>query len=757
MGVDKRLKSGIGKEREIRPDKGEFLWEMYQINPNSITYIEKKYLLENGYIQETDVVLEDLDPTADKEFSADVNKKDPLENQRKSGEYHNSGRDITSDMWKPESLINHTDEFFHFINSMNYDGFQNKLEYEPLQIYIEQAHNWLSEEDDITNYYSEEEKMEYAFKEIERCRENSLYFLDKYLKLFESDMLDETSMDYVAKPVHEVMAFLFDCGYNQIVGKPRQIAATTTYQALALKRLMTFKNTFVKFITMDVDSAEEILEQKMKFPVSELPDWLRPSVTSDSAKGIKFGRKIKGKKGVRGGANSKFHVVAPSVSAINGGAPSLVLVDEAAYIRMLIKMIMEARPTMFRQNPITKEIQMLRQVIIWGTGGVDEKEQRTKSKAYEELFYTVLDKWGKKEFDFGIVPIFFDWTTRPGMTQKFYEQELRNYTVEGPEKESMMNQFRLTYPSRIEDMFLDSAKTLVPLTFIEQQERAIRELPYDLQPQYGYFEPEYDISQPASEYDDVPYKITGANWIPVEDEYDPRASAIIWRHPDRGWSNRFFMGTDPIASDTGQSNMASAVYDAKLNTITAVVNYRNDDHKVTFLQNLLLGIYYGEDRGEMCRTLVEANIGTNFVDYVESKGYGRKIVLKSEVLPILQGGHNRFGVDNKGNRSPIIINKGYELIHSFGERIFIPDLWKQLRTFTCTVTDSGREVWGTTDPRKYKDDVFFACSFAYICRESFHHLTPIDLKSDDSGWKIVSEYVRNSDGTLGVKQKRVKR
>ena len=749
MGIDRKLKRRTLEDKDITENKMEFIYQMYLRNPSMLTEDYKKKLVDYGYIDNNKITLSVSD--ADKEeFPSNINhaKRDDDFNFGKiAGQYHHSGEEITTDMWMPESLIKHTDEFFNWINSMLYDGFQNKTDYKPLQIYIQQAHNWLSEEDSMNNYYSEEEKIIYARQEFERCKQNSLYWLDKYVKLFESDMLDETSRDYIAKPVHEVMAFMFDCGYNHIVGKPRQIAATTTYEALALKRLVFNKNTFVKFITMDVDSAEEILEQKLKYPVSELPNWLRPSVSSDSAKGIKFGRKVKGKKGVRGGANSKFHVVAPSVSAVNGGAPSLVLVDEAAYIRMLIKMILEARPTMFRQDPSTGQIKMLRQVIIWGTGGVDEKEVRTKSKDYEELFITILDKWKKKQFDYGIVPVFFDWTTRPGMTYEFYEKEKLNYTVEGPEADARMNQFRLTYPSRIEDMFLDSSKTLIPISYIEARENELRKLDYKARPQYGYFEPEYDLSSKSDDNNDLPYKLIGAKWIPVEDQYDRRASACVFMHPEKNWRNRYFKGTDPIAQDNGFSNMASAIFDAKINTISAIVNYRDDDHRNTFLQNLLLGLYYGVE-GQNTPTLIEANIGTSYYDYISNKGFERSVMLNGELIPSLQGGQNTFGLDNRGNRNRVIIDKGYELIHNYGERICIEDLWKQLRTFTCTISQAGKETWGTTNARKYHDDVFFAATFAYICRISYSYLEPYDIVQKDGGHKMVSKLVRLADGTL---------
>jgi hypothetical protein len=341
------------------------------------------------------------------------------------------------------------------------------------------------------------------------------------------------------------------------------------------------------------------------------------------------------------------------------------------------------------------------------------------------------------------------------MSQKFYDDELINYTVDGPEREAQLNQFRLTYPSKLEDMFLDSAKTLVPISFLEAREKAFLALPAVIRPQYGFFEPEYDVSSPTDDGNELPFKVTGAKWIPVADEYDARASTIIWKHPESGWVDRYYKGTDPIATDNGYSNMSSAIFDARRNTIAAVVNYRADDHKDTFLQNMLLGVYYGR-KGQMCKTLIEANIGTSYADYIEAKGFYDAVIRKNEVIPILQGGQNTFGVHNSNQRNQIIINKGYELVYSFGDRIFIPDLWRQLRTFICTTSDSGKQVWGTSDTRKYHDDVFFSCTFAYICRESFAHLNARDISTTSEGVKMESSLIRGKDGKLSRVSKRVR-
>ena len=114
------------------------------------------------------------------------------------------------------------------------------------------------------------------------------------------------------------------------------------------------------------------------------------------------------------------------------------MVDEAGYIGILGAMMKEARPTFFWQNPETLKMEHKRQIIIWGTGGSMDHG----GHAYEEEFITCLDKWRKREFTNGIIPMFFDWTCRPGITQEFYDNEQKAYSVEGPEREAKMVQFR---------------------------------------------------------------------------------------------------------------------------------------------------------------------------------------------------------------------------------------------------------------------------------------------------------------------------
>ena len=735
----------------IRANHLDFLYYELYLKGIDLSEEQMQLLEENDYIEKKEKPKKSRKKS---KIASDLSVKG--EHSRKADEHidivddsreklFEGGRDIKREDWLPKSILEHTQEFVEWIDSIN-GGFQGMKPYKPFLLYCQQADVWLSENDDITNYSATEDKQEYAYQEFNRCEQNTLYALDKYLMLKEGDMTTG-SRRYISKPVHKVICFLTDCGYSYMMGKPRQIAATSTIGGIAMVTSVFKRNFFQKFITMDEDSGEEIFEDKIKYPFSELPVWMKPNVLNERDNLFALGTKEK--KGTRGGVNSKIKVDAPSVSAINGGSPNRVLIDEAGYIKILGKMMKEARPTMFVMNDETGKLEMKRQIIIWGTGGEMDKG----GKAYESEYMGVWDDWKKRDFATGIVPIFFDWTTRPGITKEHYEQEKKAYTVEGPDKETKAIQFRQHYPSTVEDMFLTSAKTLISIEYINERVEKIYDIPHEQRAKHGYFLPVYDENHPENENSDTPYKIIGAQFVETEDG-DPRASTTIFMEPKKKWKNRYYMGTDPISSDNGFSRMSSSIWDDYYKTVPAIVDYRDDDHKYTFLQCLLLGIYYRNEGEDRCKELLEANIGTTYADYVESKGYYNSLVYRTELPEYLRGGAHLIGIDNRGrgsgtnNRSRMIVNKMHEMISAFGNRIFIETFWRQMKTFVCTITDRGNEVWGTTDKRKYPDDVPFGMTFAYICSLCYEHLVPENFEAEQSRFKVRYELRRDGNGNL---------
>jgi hypothetical protein len=653
-------------------------------------------------------------------------------------------REIHPYEWKPKDLLDHTPEFVNWINSIN-RGFQFMIPYKPFLMYVEQSRQWLADKTTIHDFSNYSQQRDYAFSEMQRCQENTLYFMDKYLQLKEGDV-STGNMKYSSKPVHKVLCFMVDCGYSMMIGKPRQIAATSTLGGIALCKAITRKNFFLKMVAQDKDKTVEIFEDKIKYPFTEIPSWLKPEVMNDRDNLFRFAKKTS-LKGTKGGLNSKIQVVAPSGSAINGGSPQLVLIDEAGYIPILGRMIKEARPTMFMQDPETKKLKMTRQIIVWGTGGEMDKG----GKSFETEFYNNLDLWNEGKYSSGMIPLFFDWTTRPGITKEFYSKEKSVYTIEGPEKEKKAVQFRQAYPSVIEDMFLTSYKLLVGADWINEQVERINASQDNVKIQYGYFEPIFNQSKPMDEHSDVPYAIIGSTFIPCDDNNLEIATVGILFHPKKKWVNRYYQGTDPVMIDNGNSKMASVVYDSYYNTPVAIMNHRTNDHRYTFLQCLLLGLYYGEN-GEPIKELVESNMGQTYFDYKEAKGYYNSLVQRTELPDYLRGGSQLYGVDNRGGgltpRNAFIITKMNEVITTYGDRFFFKVIFNQLRTFVCHINDKGVAVWGVTDTRKFDDDVLFGLVFSYICAICYSHKEIKDLSVESSRFKIIHKLIRDKDGNL---------
>lgn len=662
------------------------------------------------------------------------------------------GREITKADWKPLSVTDHTDSFVEWIDSMNFKGFQNQTLYKPYLLYVQQAEQWMAQAKSPTDFDSLEEREDWEVEELSRCDENSLYFLNRYLLLKEGDM-NSGARDYKATKAHTVMLFLLDCGYSLYIGKPRQIAATSTMGGYAVKKILFNPNFFLKFLTQDKEKGEEIFEDKIKYSYSSLPDWMKEEVKNDRDNLFQLG--FKTSKGDRKGVNSKIQVVAPSKTAISGGSPQLSFVDEAGNIPILTQIIEDANPTMYAHNPTTGKIEMKRQMVVWGTGGDMEKG----GKAFEREFMSAIKRWRDRNFSSGIVPIFFDWTTRPGITKEFYDQKkIEFYSKVGPDAEASKVSFHQQYPATIEEMFLTSSKTLVSQEYInnalDRISKYVNQINPDARPQYGFFEPIYG-DKVASENSDLPYNVIGVNWVPTSD-IDARATTIIFQHPKQNYKNRYYQGTDPIASDNGQSKMSSAVWDAHYNTISAIVNFRSPNYKEVYLQCALLGMYYDVEKQKGIKEVLETNIGLAYREYKDSRGWFDTLVFDSELPDAFrtQSG-NKVGLDNRGHRNKLIIDKMFELIQAFGHKIYMEDFFIQLKTFVCEVNAKGNESWGPMDRRYYFDDILFAVVFAYICRQSYLHLIP--ERTDEENKKVVIKYETVYDSNNNLTRRPVRR
>ena len=659
--------------------------------------------------------------------------------------------------WKPNhEEFQYPKEFVDWIDSIN-SGWQNKLKYEPFDLYRKQAEVWLNDPTDILDFDNEEDQFDWLLQEIEKCRENTLYFCNKYGYIKEDKAADGSGMiRYKAWDAQEVLLFLYDCGYSMMIGKARQIGFTTTMCLAGMKRVNLNKSYFIKFVTHSKEKGIEIFRDKVKWAYTKVPGYIAQEVKNWTDQIMNFDKKGE-RKGRDEGGGSRFQVDSPAVDSINGGSPSAVFVDEIGLFEIFGEMMREGRPALFKYNPETGKMTMQQQFIAWGTGG----EMDRGGSVFEAEFKMCLQQWRDKNYEYGVIPIFMNAYARRGVTDQHIQKERKAYlALEGTKKGELAKvQFHQHYPITVDDMFIRKSKTLVPIMKCNTRLNEIygKDVPIE----YGYFEPIMDLSQPTPDLI-TDYRIVGARWVQTSAREDVSTTAMIVHHPPQGeiWKNRWYQGTDPINSETGHSQMSSAIWDSYTNTVSSVVFHRDRKFKLTYLQVLLQSLYYDQQNRGGVKELVENNIGDMHVDFQEIHGFKNKFTSNAQLPDYFHTyGGKWFGISNKTNTGPRIISKLEELLDGYGDRIDVPWFWEQLKTFVekdLKSQNSHRQTrYQAADPRYDYDDAIFAIAFSYINSVAHAKYEPENIKNVDQQTNVTVRYVQCKETNYRMKLARV--
>lgn len=651
----------------------------------------------------------------------------------------------TSDWMPKHAELEYPPEFVEWIDSIN-SGWQNKKKYKPFDLYCKQAEEWVQDESQITDFDTESGQLDWLEMELDKCRDNTLYFCNKYGRIKEDKASDGSGMiPYKAWDAQKVLLFLYDCGYSLMIGKARQIGFTTTMCLAGMKRVNLNKSYFIKFVTHSEDKGVEIFNDKVKWAFTKIPDYVAQEVKNWSDNIMSFEKRGQ-RKGRTSGGGSRFQVDTPKVDAINGGSPSAVFIDEIGLMEIFGDMMREGRPALFKFNPETGKMFMQQQFMAWGTGGEMDKG----GSVFESEFKNCLRQWNEKNYSYGVIPLFMNAYARPGVTKQHIENEKQAYlslgdTVKGHKAKV---QFHQHYPLAIDDMFVRKSNTLRP---ISECNRRLREIyNRDNQVVYGYFEPVVDISRPTPGMI-TEYQIVDARFIATSGRDDSSTTAVIVSHPPHGevWINRWYQGTDPINSETGHSKMCSAIWDAYDNTVASVVFHRDRNFKQTYLQVLLQSLYYDQEKKGGCKELIENNIGDMHLDFQEQLGFKHKFTSQVSLPLFLQTQGKWFGISNKTNTAPRIINKMEEMLEAFGDQIDVPWFWEQLKTFVekdlRSSTSHRQTRYQAADLRYDYDDCIFAVAFAYINSLCYSKYDPENVKDGNREQQTFRRYVQSKE------------
>lgn len=646
-------------------------------------------------------------------------------------------KDIFSRDWKPEIPEQFDDDFVRFILS-THRRFCDLDANEQFYLYLEQKNRWMRDPKHAKDVLGSE-RDQYRAIEIARCKANLLYMADKYGYLKDGD--PELGSDrFEGTLAHAHMFFLFDQGRSPYEAKVRQMGSSSAKGLMATKIIAFQPDTVQVMIANDRDSGEGLLESKVKWPFSRLPDWMKPEpvntpdgffrVTFSPDKEHRLDRKAD---------SSEIEVRTPSIEAINSRSPRVTYVDEASFISMFEAMVKEALPTLWRYEPSLKRRVMKRQLIAFSTGG----RAQSGNGSYEREYRGLVEKWRRRDYSECFVPVFYDWTCQPGASHEFYVKQMKSYQAGSQQGhthmsiQERMTQFRQHYPASIDDVFLTSKATLIPLSIITKDMDKINKYEHEgIGVEYGSMSAIFG-PEPMPAGSPFHHKILQSNWKPSPEE-DPFAPIQIWQHPDLQYSDRYFMGVDPIEADIGFSKMAAVVYDAHYGTVSATVNYRTDDPRDPYLQVALLNKYYGG--GKHIPMLVEVDIGKDFMSFVSGPWLDmrRALVGQWQLPDYFQGksgqqsaGHpdmmTRLGVSSKGGNKVEIINRLKDMLMSKHRKIHHMEVFSQLLHFVGLPVKglaANSVKWQSEDREKYQDDLLMALAYGYICRLCFPNKQP---------------------------------
>lgn len=673
--------------------------------------------------------------------------------------------EIQKSHWKPDRAEDADKGFKDFINS-HIPRFDSLTTYEPFFVYIEQAKRWLDDKRTLADI-DPISRFEWKRQELARIADNKLYGLNKYVSIKEDGFIGGRR-PYEASTAQALLAFLVDRGNSFDLVKGRQAAITSTMMAMAaLESVVRSSFSGVFMVHKKDGTGKTLFRDKFQSTFQHLPNWMIGEV--DVSKGFSSESAIMDfdpgdTKAQKGRDISEFRLLSAEDSmTVNGRTPTWSLFDEAQNIPTYQTIKGEIDPTMYQFNKAKGRFELVRQAFAWGTGS----SNNTGQGAFENDFKSLLSAWEGGEDTGGWVPVFMDWTCRPGMTREFYNKQkakyLRGQTEEtkGLSATERLSLFCAHYPSKPDDAFMTSHKTLVPMEMIvKQQNRIINEChKRSLAPAPGRFEPIFDESVRLTE-SYFPYAVKGARWVPSAAD-DIEAPVKMFLPPVNTWANRYFQGTDPIQNDGGFSRFSSAIWDTAAReikqgdntvlvpTVACALNARTSFPSDLFAQGVLMGIYYRNYGQKACRELVEINVGHRYVEFKSSPVFGLResLMLKNELLPKYRGGAHIYGVDlkgGKGSRKESLYGDVTDLIRTYGHNIWYYDFWSQVRNISVESKPDGSVVWGTMNKNVYNDDLVYAIAYAELCSRCVNK-QPQEISAETKQYKTRRVLRRSAD------------
>jgi hypothetical protein len=167
-------------------------------------------------------------------------------------------------------------------------------------------------------------------------------------------------------------------------------------------------------------TGKKLFKDKHQSTLQHFPSWITNEI--DVSKGFAAERTIldfasAGRKMDKLMDASEFILLSAEDSmVVNGQTPTQTFFDESQNIPTFQALVNEIDPTLYQFNDETGEMELVRGLYAWGTGS----SNALGKGSFESHIKGLFEAWGAGEETEAWVPLFFDWTCRPGITREFY-------------------------------------------------------------------------------------------------------------------------------------------------------------------------------------------------------------------------------------------------------------------------------------------------------------------------------------------------
>jgi len=256
------------------------------------------------------------------------------------------------------------------------------------------------------------EYTEDQIKEIIKCRENPVHFIENYMKIVS---LDRGIIPFKLYPFQREMIEMFHKEKYSLVKLSRQAGKTTTTVGFVLHELIFNNNHTIGILANKLSMSKEIIA-RIQLAYEKLPKWLQHGIISWN----------KGSINLENG--SSVIAASTSSSAVRGLSFNTIILDEFAFV-----------PEHIAEEFFTSTYPTI-------TAGKSTKVIITSTPKGFNLFYKLWTdaKSGKNEFKTFTI----NWWDVPGRDEKFKEETIRN---------TSLAQWRQEF----ETSFLGSSDTLI--------------------------------------------------------------------------------------------------------------------------------------------------------------------------------------------------------------------------------------------------------------------------------------------------------